>query len=63
MFAIPCLIAILLGHLALRETRTGARAGHGMAVAGLILGYLFAVPWILLAFWGVLGGVLAPFTD
>lgn len=61
MFAIPCLVAILLGHLALAETKTGQKAGHGMAVAGLVLGYVFGAPWLLLAFWSVLGGAMAPF--
>jgi hypothetical protein len=55
-FAVPCLIAVVTGHAALKETRTGRRGGHGMAVAGLILGYPFAVLWILVAILG--GGVL-----
>lgn len=63
MFAIPNLVAIALGHVALRETRNGARGGHGLAVAGLILAYVSAVPWLLMAFWGVVGGLTAPFTD
>jgi hypothetical protein len=35
--------------VALRQTRIGQRGGHGIAVTGLILGYPFAVLWILLA--------------
>lgn len=46
---IPCLLAIGLGHMALRETRTGKVRGQGMAQAGLILGYLFAVPGVMVA--------------
>jgi hypothetical protein len=55
---LPCIAAVVLGHMATRETRTGARGGHGMAVAGLILGYVFVVPAIVLTFWVVLGGAL-----
>jgi hypothetical protein len=58
MFGVPCLIAVVTGHAALKETRTGKRGGHGMAVAGLILGYPFAVLWILVA---ILGGGSALF--
>jgi hypothetical protein len=46
--------AIVTGHLATGETKTGERAGHGMAVAGLILGYLCAGGWAL--FW-ILSGL------
>ncbi|MFG2109828.1 DUF4190 domain-containing protein [Micromonospora chersina] len=37
MFGLPCVPAVILGHLALRETRDGTRSGHGMAVAGPVL--------------------------
>jgi hypothetical protein len=57
MFGVPCLIAVVTGHAALKETRTGQRGGHGMAVAGLILGYPFAVLWILVAILGGSGAV------
>ena len=43
-FGLPCLLAVVLGHLAVKETRTGERGGHGMAITGLILGYVFVVP-------------------
>jgi len=36
---LPSFAAVILGHMALNETRTGARGGHGQAIAGLILGY------------------------
>lgn len=56
-FGIPSILAVVFGHLALRETRTGARGGHGMAIAGLILGYLLVVPMIFLSVQVVLGGL------
>lgn len=49
MLGIPSIVAVFLGHAALRETRTGERGGHGMAVAGLILGYILAIPTAVVA--------------
>ena len=45
--AIPCLAAVLCGHIGLKQTKDGTRTGHAMAVAGLILGYLFVIPAIV----------------
>ncbi|MEU9890700.1 DUF4190 domain-containing protein [Sphaerisporangium sp. NPDC051011] len=63
LFGIPCVIAVVCGHAALRDTRTGARGGHGLAVAGLTLGYVFVVPMIVVTIMGIFGGLfhaLAP---
>ena len=39
-FGLPCIAAIVLGHLALGETKPGAgRRGNGMAVAALAVAY------------------------
>ena len=38
------LFAIISGHVGLKATRYGARPGRGMAVAGLILGYVMLLP-------------------
>lgn len=46
MLGVPCLAAVLCGHLAMSDIRRKGTAGRGMAVAGLVLGYLFAVPWL-----------------
>ncbi|MEU1966420.1 DUF4190 domain-containing protein [Micromonospora sediminicola] len=62
LFGLPCLLAVVLGHLALRETRDGARSGHGMAVAGLVLGYVFVGPMILFTLMVFFGGVLTAVT-
>jgi uncharacterized membrane protein len=40
---IMALIAVVLGHIARNETKQGARAGDGYAVAGLWLGYPLAI--------------------
>ncbi len=58
MLGIPCLIGVIAGHIGLKETATGEKGGRGMAVAGLILGYLFVVPWALFFFLGGIGGVM-----
>ncbi|PRX06021.1 uncharacterized protein DUF4190 [Actinoplanes italicus] len=57
-FGIPCAIAVVLGHLAIRETRSGERGGHGMAIAGLILGYFLIIPAIIVIAMGGFGAVL-----
>jgi hypothetical protein len=41
--------AVICGHLAWKDTSTGREAGHGMAIAGLVLGYIPIVGWVL--FW------------
>ena len=41
--------AVICGHMAWRETSSGTHSGHGMAIAGLVLGYLQILGWAL--FW------------
>ncbi|MEU1841719.1 DUF4190 domain-containing protein [Micromonospora chersina] len=62
LFGLPCVLAVILGHLALRETRDGMRSGHGMAVAGLVLGYVFVGPMILFTLMVFFGSVLSAAT-
>ncbi len=40
---------IITGHIALGQIKKTGEAGHGMALAGTILGYVFSVGWIV--FW------------
>jgi hypothetical protein len=47
MFGIPCILAVIFGHVSLPVTRDGRVGGRGMAVTGLILGYLFVIPMII----------------
>jgi hypothetical protein len=58
---IPSLVAIALGHVGLSQTKSGAIGGRGMAVTGLVLGYLIFVPVIIfIVFFGGLtfvGGI------
>lgn len=34
------LLAVIAGHAAVRDTRGGIRSGRGLAVVGLVLGYI-----------------------
>jgi hypothetical protein len=40
--------AVLYGRSGLRETRAGIKGGQGMAVAGLVLGWINTVGWFVL---------------
>ncbi|WP_324650351.1 DUF4190 domain-containing protein [Georgenia sp. H159] len=41
-----CLVAVALGHLALRRLRTSYEGGRGLAVAALVLGYVTTAIWL-----------------
>ncbi|MEU7904820.1 DUF4190 domain-containing protein [Actinoplanes sp. NPDC049118] len=58
LFGIPCLAAVICGHAGLRETNGGVRSGRGMAIAGLIMGYIFVAPAIAVIVMGGVGSVL-----
>ena len=45
MTAIP---AVVLGHMARNEIRQTGKRGDGMAIAGLILGYLAIAVWVII---------------
>jgi hypothetical protein len=59
--ALTSVVAVVAGHIAMRETRSGRVGGQGMAVAGLVTGYLVLVPALIVLFMFVLVwvGVLA----
>src|SRR5262249_37441445 len=44
---LPNLVGIVLGHMGLSQTKDGRANGRGMAVAGLVLGYLSLVPTLI----------------
>ncbi|MFG1867471.1 DUF4190 domain-containing protein [Micromonospora arborensis] len=48
LFGVPCIAAVILGHMATAATKRGERGGHGIAIAGLILGYIFVIPGVVL---------------
>jgi Domain of unknown function (DUF4190) len=57
LFGIPSILAVILGHVGISDTKHNRRAGRGQAVAGLVLGYLVVVPGLLvtLAVFGMIG--------
>jgi Domain of unknown function (DUF4190) len=40
LWGIGSLLAVIFGHLAMSETRDGRKGGQGLAVAGLVLGWI-----------------------
>lgn len=50
-------IAIIFGHIARRQIKRRGERGNGMAVAGLWVGYLSMIFWIV--FWLVYLGIIA----
>jgi len=58
-FGIPSILAVVFGHAGLNATKGGARGGQGMAVAGLVMGYIVFVPAIVLSVYLVFAGGLA----
>lgn len=42
------ILGVVFGHLALTQMKTGLYQGRGMAIAGLVLGYISLGFWILI---------------
>jgi peptidyl-prolyl cis-trans isomerase B (cyclophilin B) len=42
------ILAVIFGHVALNDIRKTGKDGKGMAVAGLVLGYIETAFWILI---------------
>ncbi|MEH0934260.1 DUF4190 domain-containing protein [Micromonospora psammae] len=62
VFGLPCVLAVILGHVGLHDTRNGLKSGRGMAVAGLVLGYVFVAPMIALTVMVFFGGLIGAAT-
>jgi hypothetical protein len=58
LFGIPCLIAVICGHAGLVEAKNG-KGGRGMAIAGLVMGYLFVGPAIFVLVTGGIGSAFS----
>ena len=56
---IPCLIAVVCGHAGLSDAKKLGKRGHGMAIAGLILGYLFIIPAVIFLVTGGIGSLFS----
>ena len=57
LFWVGSILAIIFGHVSLSQIKksNGAQGGRGMAIAGLVLGYLSIVPWILILIVTIVG--------
>jgi hypothetical protein len=54
-FGIPSILAIIFGHVAMGDTGPGQKNGRGMAVAGLVTGYVGVAPAVILSVWMIFG--------
>jgi hypothetical protein len=57
LFMIGSILAIVFGHISLSQIKksNGTQGGRGMAIAGLVLGYLSIVGWILIILVTIIG--------
>ncbi|BAL86202.1 hypothetical protein AMIS_9820 [Actinoplanes missouriensis 431] len=60
-WAVPALLAVVFGHIGLAETKDGRKSGRGMAIAGLVMGYLVFLPMIVIIALGGIGMVTGGF--
>jgi hypothetical protein len=55
LLGLPCLAAVVLGHVALSQTKTDQVKGRGLAIAGLVLGYVALIPALIFCLYAVIG--------
>lgn len=48
VFWVGSLVALICGYLARRSIKDGVRSGNGMALAGIVLGWIGVATWLLL---------------
>lgn len=46
---VTAIVGVIFGHIALGKIRRGEEDGRSMALAGVIIGYVFIVGWLLYA--------------
>ncbi|USX49171.1 DUF4190 domain-containing protein [Lentzea sp. HUAS12] len=46
---VTSIVGVIFGHIAMGKIKRGEEDGHGMAVAGLIVGYLVIAGWLAYA--------------
>ena len=49
------ILAVIFGHISLGQIKRTGEGGHGMAVAGLIIGYLITLGWLVILLFYILG--------
>ncbi|MEV4673282.1 MULTISPECIES: DUF4190 domain-containing protein [Actinomadura] len=52
---VTSVLAVIFGHVSLSQIKRTGEGGHGMAVTGLILGYLISAGWLLILLFYILG--------
>lgn len=57
VFGLGSLLAVIFGHISLSQIRQRDEAGRGLAIAGLVLGYIGLGFWVLLFLIGVIAGL------
>ena len=62
LLGIPCVLAVITGHAGMIDARNGT-GGRGLAVAGLVMGYLFVAPATIVIAMGGVGAVLPASTS
>ena len=55
----PSIVGLILGIIAMRETRKTGQDGYGLALAGTVIGGVVVAMWTVVLFLWVLGVVLA----
>ena len=55
------LAAVIMGHVALSQIKRTGEGGRGLAIAGLILGYLGLVAWVIVAvlYFALIGALMS----
>jgi hypothetical protein len=48
IWGIGSILAVIFGHVALSETRDGRKGGQGLAVAGLVLGWIGVAAFLIM---------------
>ena len=56
---LPSIAGVILGVIAMRETKRTGQDGHGMALAGTIVGGIVAAVWLVFLLTWLLGVILA----
>ena len=46
-FGSLCIVGVILGHISLKQLKTSGEGGRGMALTGLIMGYIGIAGWVI----------------
>lgn len=55
---VTSVLAVIFGHVSLSQIKRTGEGGHGMAVTGLILGYLVSAGWLIILILYILGAAM-----